>query len=197
MQDIFTSIYKSNGWSGQESRSGTGSDLWQTKTIRRELPKLFLKYHINSLLDIPCGDYWWFHKMKHDLEKYIGADIVWQAIEENKFKYPGVDFRHLDITQDDLPQVDAVFCRDLFGHFSQEDLERGLAQVRASGSKYLIATTFTTVKKQYPDIETGKWRPINMELILGKPLDMVDEKFMGYNNKPTGKSLGIWELNRD
>lgn len=196
MENLFASIYDNNGWSGKESRSGTGSDLDQTQVIREELPKLLRKYDIVSMLDIPCGDYWWFSHIK-DLPEvlYIGGDIVQRLIWDNQDKYPDVDFRRLDITQDELPKVDLVLVRDMLGHFSQADVDRALANLRASGSRYLLTTTFTTVKQQYPDIETGKWRPVNMELMLGKPLDLIDEKFMGYGKKNTGKSLGLWELN--
>jgi len=52
MESIFTKIYRENFWGG-ESRSGLGSDLVQTETIRTSLPKLFKELEIKSLLDIP------------------------------------------------------------------------------------------------------------------------------------------------
>jgi len=84
MEDIFTGIYLSNGWSGKESKSGTGSDLDQTRIIRQQIPKLFRKLGIKSVLDVPCGDFWWFKEMDLGNIKYIGADIVPELIKSNR-----------------------------------------------------------------------------------------------------------------
>jgi hypothetical protein len=40
-EEIFTKIYKINGWAGTDSVSGTGSDLQQTRIIIKKLPGLF------------------------------------------------------------------------------------------------------------------------------------------------------------
>ena len=43
-EDRFTKIYLSNHWNSPESRSGQGSTLENTQSIRNELPKIFEKY---------------------------------------------------------------------------------------------------------------------------------------------------------
>ena len=58
-EDIFTEIFAGNEWGGNDSVSGTGSDIHQTKTIVEELPTLFEEYNISTMLDIPCGDFHW------------------------------------------------------------------------------------------------------------------------------------------
>lgn len=35
-----------------------------------------MKYGVRSVLDIPCGDFFWFKEIKLDLDSYIGGDIV-------------------------------------------------------------------------------------------------------------------------
>jgi hypothetical protein len=57
LSEKFKKIFANNEWGGSESRSGTGSSLDITKRLRMELPFLFLKYDIKSILDIPCGDF--------------------------------------------------------------------------------------------------------------------------------------------
>src|SRR3989337_577739 len=74
-EQIFKEIYKSHQWSGI-SKSGPGSDLTQTKVIREELPKIIKKLKIASLLDIPCGDFFWLKEVDLGFVNYIGADIV-------------------------------------------------------------------------------------------------------------------------
>ena len=56
-KDIFQNIYFNNRWGDSSSLSGTGSNLEQTTNIIKELPSIFKKYKINSILDIPCGDF--------------------------------------------------------------------------------------------------------------------------------------------
>lgn len=54
---IFTDIYKGNKWHDNESFSGSGSNLEQTKAIREILPELINNLSIKTMLDIPCGDF--------------------------------------------------------------------------------------------------------------------------------------------
>ena len=81
-------------------------------------------------------------KFKDDLN-YIGADCNSELIETNKSRYSGVDFRVIDILNDEIPSADLVICRDLFIHFTFEETKAALANIKASGSKYLLTTTFS------------------------------------------------------
>lgn len=73
---IFTEIYKENYWRGKNSVSGQGSDLEQTETIVKELPILFKDLKISTMLDIPCGDFFWMKMVDLKGIQYIGADVV-------------------------------------------------------------------------------------------------------------------------
>jgi 2-polyprenyl-3-methyl-5-hydroxy-6-metoxy-1,4-benzoquinol methylase len=195
MKEIFTDIYKKNDWKNDESVSGNGSTLDATEGVRRELPRLFAKFHVKSLLDIPCGDCNWILPVTKNLNMYIGADIVDELIEQNKHKFtePGVAryFEVLDITKDQLPKVDMILVRDLFGHFSDADLNAAIKNVKASGAKYLLATTFpssfNTVR-----IQTGQWRGLNLDYYCGLPpsLEIISEG----NQMFKDKCLGLWQL---
>ncbi len=193
MEQTFTGIYDSNGWCGNESRSGTGSDLGQTEVIRRELPKLFKTLGVKSILDIPCGDFWWFKEMKLGDIKYIGADIVPKLIDANRVAYPDTDFSVLDLTHSPLPECDLVFCRDCLGHLSNSDITKALANIKASGAEYLLTTTFPNATTNR-EIDTGSWRPVNIALLLGEPLLVISEDLIEANGKPSGKSLGLWKI---
>jgi hypothetical protein len=71
MKEIFTDIYKKNDWKNDESVSGNGSTLDATEGVRRELPRLFAKFHVKSLLDIPCGDCNWIKGYLHQKSEYV------------------------------------------------------------------------------------------------------------------------------
>jgi hypothetical protein len=111
--DVFTDIYNSNQWGSKESKSGPGSTFEATAVIREQLPLIIEKYAIQSMLDVPCGDYNWMKAVKKTCN-YIGGDIVAEAIENNQKLYASekVQFKQIDITKDTLPTVDLIFCRD-------------------------------------------------------------------------------------
>lgn len=182
LEETFTEIYEKNLWNSTESVSGMGSELHYAKSISKELPVLLQKYGIESILDIPCGDWNWMKNVDLCGASYIGADIVKPLIEENKSKYPNVDFRVLDITKDDLPKVDLVFVRDCFGHLTNENVHKALDNIKRSGSKYLLATSFTHYISN-TDIEDGGWKPINLMCnpFDLKPIYLINEEFeVGY-----------------
>lgn len=200
LKDTFTEIYEENTWKSKESRSGQGSTLDATSAIRWVLPNIFQSYGIVSVLDIPCGDYAWWPEMNvslgQDMPRYVGADIVPEIIAENLKKYQDVDFRVLDIVNDELPQVDLIFCRDCLGHLSNENVEKALKNIKRSGAKYLMATTYYDPRWLIDaDIPDGAWRPINMikQFGMGNPILMINENFtknMDFNDK----SLALWKL---
>lgn len=197
MKDIFTSIYQSNYWQDDESVSGRGSNLEQTAAIRLILPQLFKELEIKTLLDIPCGDFYWFKEMELELN-YLGADIVPELIEKNKSLYANdhTFFAVLDATTDQVPKADLILCRDMLGHFTNYDVMRTLKNFRVSGSKYLLATTFPG-RNPNQDIKTGQWRPIDLEALrygLGPAKILVNENCTESKGRFSDKSLGLWEL---
>ena len=180
IESIFADIYKTNRWGSAESRSGLGSELIQTETIREKLPEFFRELHITSLLDIPCGDFNWLKEVDLNFLSYIGADIVGYVIFNNNENYlkKNRNFLKLDILKDDLPKVDLILCRDLFIHFSFNDIFKSLDNIKKSGSKYLLTTSYPSIKTNH-DILSGQWHPLNLLMppfCFPKPLKFIDEK---------------------
>ena len=173
---IFTEIYQKNSWGGK-SKSGQGSDLNQTETIRKELPNLFRELKVSTILDIPCGDFFWMKEINFDFLSYTGADIVEELVISNTKKYSkkNRNFIKLDITKNLLPKVDLILCRDLLFHLSFDDIMRAIQNIKKSGSSYLLCTSNINVKKN-SNITTGLWRPLNLQLspiFLPKPLRVI------------------------
>ncbi|MDX2302067.1 MAG: class I SAM-dependent methyltransferase [Microscillaceae bacterium] len=201
-QDIFTEIYQSNYWGDSESISGMGSNLEQTAAIRKELKILFEKFSITSILDIPCGDFNWMKEV--DLQKiaYTGADIVEAIVHQNQEKYAQkaqIRFELLNLTEDSLPAVDLILCRDCLVHFSYEDFFKALQQIKTSQSKYLLTTTFTNPNRYNFDIQTGDWRVLNLEKApfhFPKPIDLINEQCSEGNGAYSDKCLGLWRIDQ-
>lgn len=198
MEKIFTKYYTSNFWQGTQSVSGSGSDPEQTAMIRKQLPALFESYGIHTVLDIPCGDFFWMKDVALRISQYIGADIVDDLISTNNTLYADRcrSFTKLDAVKDHLPPVDLIFSRDCLVHFSTNDIIAALRNFQRSGSSYLLTTTFTDRQDNIP-IETGRWRPINLEappFNLPSPMEIINEHCTQGDGQYSDKSLALWEL---
>ncbi len=194
-EDVFTEIYRENKWGDKDSYSGSGSNLTQTESIRNALPAIVRDFHCQTMLDVPCGDFFWMKTLDLPLQ-YIGADIVEELVRKNQERFGSErrSFLHLDLTQSDLPKVDLILCRDCLVHLSYSDILRAIRNMRRSGSKYLLTTSFIHVDRN-DDIPTGAWRPINLQKTpfeFPNPIQWVDEKcpIPGYEDK----HLGLWEI---
>ena len=192
---VFQNIYNNNSWEGVDSVSGAGSDIKQTEEISRHLPQLISEYNIQSMLDIPCGDHFWINKLNLDIQ-YIGADIVSNLIERNKAHYEASNktFLCMDIIKDNLPDINLIFCRDCFIHFSYDDIFKSIENIKKSGAQYLMTTTFP--EKENRDIATGGWRMLNLEAApfnFPEPLICINEKCDEGEAYKT-KSMALWKV---
>lgn len=192
-EKLFSDYYKVWNWGPGESRSGSGSTLAFTESLRKELPEIFDKYNLKTILDAPCGDLNW---MKLVIEKnpieYKGADIVRPMIEGHKrnYSYPNTTFYHLDITKDALLKADIWLCRDCLIHFSNKDIIRTLTNYLKSDIPYLLTTTYVESKVNV-NIITGDHRFLNLELPpfnFPKPQTYINDWVPG---TPV-KKLGLW-----
>lgn len=192
---VFELIYRENLWGDDRSRSGPGSTLEDTAAIRAALPPLLERLGVRSLLDVPCGDFSWMSHVPLDLE-YYGGDIVPELVDEVRRRYGGPRrrFALVDVVRGPLPRVDLVLCRDCLVHLSFADARRALRAVRASGSTYLLTTTFWD-RSVNRDIRTGAWRPLDLTLppfSFGPPLELIDER-CALERWPD-KGLGLWRV---
>ena len=195
---VFLDIYSNNAWGGAESRSGSGSSLEQTKTIREQLPNIISNLGVKSFLDLPCGDFYWMRQVPLEVDAYIGADIIEQLIERNRALHTTKirRFTVLDIMKDQLPTTDLIFSRDCLVHFSFRDIFRTIRNIKRSNSKYLLTTTFTALDENI-DIATGEWRPLNLQLPpfnFPQPIVVINENCTEVDGRYPDKSLCLWEI---
>ena len=167
-----------------------------TSVVRSLLPSVFRCYGIASLLDLPCGDFHWMQYVDLGGVLYLGADIVKSLVEENRKSHPEFRFLHLDLIKDKLPKMDAVLCRDCLQHLSFEDGLNALNNLRVSGCKYLLATTYVGRSKNV-SIATGGWTPYNLQVNpfnLPLPRLLINEECHDYYPGFTDKCLGVWGM---
>ena len=195
----FQHVHDTGLWGAEASTSELGSEMDATTVLRAELPRLLKKLGVASLLDAPCGDAGWINQA--DLcVRYAGVDIVPLLIERLQARAAAGEIKgeyHLaDITTDSLPRCDAVLCRDCLVHLSFANIERAVANFRASGAIWLIATTFPEWQVN-GDCEDGDWRALNFErgpFDWGAPVERVNENCSEAGGGWRDKSLGVWRL---
>lgn len=194
----FTRAYANQTWGNGQSCSGEGSSEKATVSIRACLPAVWKTYGVRSVLDLPCGDFCWMKLVDLNGIQYIGADLVASLVEHNRKAY-GLDFRHLDLLSSELPQADLVLCRDCLGHLSLADSLQALDNIRQSGSRYLMATTFPN-HPYNRDIKTGAgWTTRCMTsapFSFPPPRLTIDEMCRESFPKFADKSLSLWQLDQ-
>lgn len=197
LKSRFEYIFDTNLWGDDHSRSGVGSTLPETEALRREIPLLLKEVGARTLLDIPCGDFGWLSLTDLGVE-YVGADIVEALVDQNTSRYASETrrFVRLDLTTDPLPQADVVLCRDCLVHLSYANIRRALGNVKRSGAKYLLVTSFPEAKGNR-DIEDGDWRLLNFQLApfcFPAPARTIVENCVEAGGAYRDKSLCLWPV---
>lgn len=197
IKEIFTDLYY-EPVRDQEMISGPGSDREQTAVIAREIPKLLAELQVRSMLDAPCGDFYWMRHVTLPVTRYVGVDIVDDLIMRHRAAFANEkrEFHCLDLSEDPLPQTELIHSRDLLVHLSHRDALRVLANFKRTGAQYLLTTTFVE-ESANEDIMTGGWRPLNLQLPpynFPPPLRLINEMCSEDGNRYPDKSLGLWRL---
>jgi hypothetical protein len=194
---VFASFHAAALGRRDDSLSGPGSSLAQTAGLRQALPALCRELGVGTLLDAGCGDHRWLGRTELPVGLYVGVDIVADLIARNSaLALPGRRFLAADFTRDDLPTADLVLTRDTLVHYDFATALRALANLRRTGARWLLATTFPD-RRANRDIELGGWRPLNMTLPpfgFPPPLRLIREGCTEQGGAYRDKSLGLWRL---
>ncbi len=197
-QIIFNKIYYLKSWGSKDSVSGSGSNLDNTENLRKEFPLIIDELNIKSLLDIPCGDFFWMKEINPALEIYIGADIVKEIVKSNNifFSNDKRSFIVLDLTKDSLPEVDCIFCRDCLPHLSIKLIKAAIKRIKVSNSVYLLSSTYTDCKEN-KEMHVGGFRPLNLQLkpfYFPKPIKIINDPCLTPTTNLIDKSIGVWKI---
>lgn len=197
-RDVFSGYYKTNKWGDDESRSGKGSNLAATEGVRALLPPLLSELNIQSMLDLPCGDYHWMRHVDLGIESYTGGDIVEDMIAENARQHArdGVAFQVIDLIEGPIPTHDLIFTRDCLVHLSSDHVKAAIRNIKASGSTWLLTTTFPD-RGQNDEISTGQWRLIDLQkppFDLPQPHKLIPEGNEHVRGQGKNKMLGLWRV---
>jgi hypothetical protein len=206
LEHIFSDVANENKWGDVDSISGPGSNLVQTTIIRRRIPELVERYTIKSMLDAPCGDFFWMKEiipvLITRLDSYIGGDLVPSIVTANTKQYGAakVQFRKIDLTNDSIPLVDIIFTRDCFIHLSYSNIYKVLVNYKKSDSKYLLLSTYTNEARRNRDVFNPKmldFRALNMQkfpFFFPPPIEIINEECNENEGLYSDKSLALWRM---
>lgn len=197
--DIFSEISRNRSWGGN-SLSGRGSDLEQTASLRHHLVPLLDEYGLHSILDLPCGDFYWMKLVDLVDHQYLGGDLVEDLIRANEQNYGSENrqFVVLDLLHDPLPDADLILCRDCLIHLSLGDIFKALRNIKKSKIVYILTTSYPFLKRN-TDILTGDFRAINLMLPpfnFPSPRAIIPEDpFPEHKNNPNFiRELCLWRV---
>lgn len=161
----FADVYRRGMWRGLLSRSGPGSDPFHpmVRVALTALDAVVDAFGVKSLLDAACGDARWM--VEHYLVRrpelaYTGIDIVAHVIDENRKRYPHLQFDCIDLGSDQLhrtaalgigsglPSADLVFSKETFNHMVVQDAACAVHRLVSSGSKYLLVNIVRNARNQ-------------------------------------------------
>ena len=189
---IFTEIYRRNAWNGRGgTRAGPGSSLEATARLREALPKLVAELGVSSVLDAGAGDSLWMP----DLPGYIGVDIVRNALIVARKRHPNRRYVIADICTDELPRCELVICRDALQHLSLSDGTQALANFRASGATWLLASTHDGATNI--GVPSGSYYQINMlapPFSFPEPSWAIPDGVWASGVQYPHKRIGLWRL---
>ncbi len=144
LRRVFERIYRDDVWQSIETRSGLSATLQATAEIRPALAELFKKLNIRTLLDAGCGDVNWMQSLTHELDLYLGLDIVAPLVAQNLRLFShrkGHFFSVANIATDPLPAVDAILCRNVLNLLPHEIGLKIISNMLSSPVKVLMISS--------------------------------------------------------
>jgi SAM-dependent methyltransferase len=171
-KDAFTRVYEAGYWGrsdepGEGYYSGHGSHMGYSVTPYVSAVCGFLQSFGEKpdVVDLGCGDFNIGSRIRPYCGKYVGVDVVEGLVKRNIEKYgnANVDFRAIDITNEDLPKGDVVFIRQVLQHLSNSEIEKVVAKLPTS-YRFIVLTEHLPVDSFVPNQDKPRGFQVRLEL---------------------------------
>ena len=185
LRQVFEKIYNEKIWTPEIDKkkfkyySGLGSHKNRFTTEYIFKVNNFLKSFKEkpSVIDLGCGDFKVSSKIFKNSSNFIGCDIFPDLIAQNKknYKHNNLNFKVLDITQDQLPKADICIIRMVLQHLSNEMIHKFIKNIK-NNFKFLIVTEHFPSNEEFTaniDIISGP----NIRLSKNSAVDLVKPPF--------------------
>lgn len=172
VKEKFSRIYERSYWGTSTSAryySGPGSHdpsiaqpyVHAVSDFIRSLPKPPVA------VDLGCGDFAIGSKIAPLCEHYLACDVVDDVIAYNagRFSASNLEFRVLNIIDQELPDADVAFIRQVLQHLSNNDVAKVAAKL-SSKYKYVIVTEDLPVAAHWtPNIDKPSDHDVRTSLL--------------------------------
>jgi SAM-dependent methyltransferase len=192
--DRFEEIYAQGVWQKGDQeipKSGPGSSLQATDSLRRHLSNILDEIAAKTLLDVGCGDFTWMNQIELR-QNYVGVDIVPSVIADNaRYAGPKRQFLCIDAVSGDLPEADIILCRETLFHLSFADGRRLLRNAFSRPRSWFLCTTESDTWFN-ADIHTGDYRPLNLRrppFGFPPPYRIIEDAAVR-----RGRAIGVWPV---
>jgi SAM-dependent methyltransferase len=153
--EVFSSVYREGRWersSDGDLSSGPGSnDPVLVQPYVRALAKFITSLPSQpSVVDLGCGDFNVGRHLRPFCANYVACDVVPFLISRNKEKFADlkVDFRCIDIIEDELPGGDVVFLRQVLQHLNNAQINKIIPKLYQY--KFLVLTEHLPTEPDFP-----------------------------------------------
>lgn len=181
----FSHIYEHKVWGPAGGGSGIGSTMEHTTGVRSYLMDVFKKYSIATMVDAPCGSLAWMPEVVQRFPNisYTGLDVVCDLIKSHQHRFQRFHWRFYcaDLCTQELPKVDLIFSRDAMQHVPFTCFKSFLANVRKSGSKYLMIGSYIKSTQPNRNIALGDYYDVDVmkpPFNFPKPLEIFAETYI-------------------
>jgi hypothetical protein len=148
-REIFTSVYQNKLWgvASPENESpfysGPGSSDPQivdpyVETVKRFFSGFPTK---KKAVDLGCGDFRVGSRIVDSFDSYTACDVVPELVHFNRqyWRHLPVEFRVVDLVNDEIPSGDVLILRQVLQHLSNDDISNFI-QLIPRGFSYLLLT---------------------------------------------------------
>jgi 2-polyprenyl-3-methyl-5-hydroxy-6-metoxy-1,4-benzoquinol methylase len=148
IKNFFTDTYNLNSWGGGESKSGTGSYLSHTESIRKFLVNFIKENNIKKIFDCSCGDWNWMKEIKENFVDYLGNDVVEMIVQNNNEKYSSDNIKFIcgdlidTLSKFEDYHFDLIICRHTLEHLPTDYVKKSL-EIISKKSNYAFITNST------------------------------------------------------
>jgi len=163
-EEVFTSIYQQNVWGGAREDFCSGSGTTAEAIVSAYVQTIFAKaseekFRGLSFVDLGCGDFRVGKQLLPLCSSYTGVDIVKPLIQNNQESYANdiLHFVHLNIVEDELPQGDVCFLRQVLQHLSNQQIGAVLPK--------LTQYRWVFITEHYPT--ENRWTKPNLDKTCG------------------------------
>jgi SAM-dependent methyltransferase len=202
VEEIFSAIYREQRWGKSDDfSSGEGTHTPGVVLPYVEAVGKFLRAVPcpPSVVDLGCGDFHVGEQLRPYCGRYVACDVVPALIERNKEKFAAanVDFRCINIIEDDLPEGDVVFLRQVLQHLNNAQILSVVQKLYRY--KFLVLTEHVPAAPDFPpnlDKPTGGGTrlPQNSGIVLTDPpfsLKVKSESVLCTKTESIGRHPGL------